>query len=229
MIRQHINPLRRTHCHPTLHLPTINRNHLTPFYQKSPFQHFRSLQLFQTPAMHSSEGRSPLPPLLYQWQEGVEDLETYHPGGYHPTHIGDRYQEGRYEIIHKLGFGAYSTTWLAKDHQNNRLVALKIIVASASRESIEAKILRAISSGKNDHPGRHYVMSFLDEFTITGPNGCHQCIVNEAAGCSVGHSKDETMPWKFPVKAARAISTQVLLGLECFHSCGVVHGGKSNY
>lgn len=225
MIRQHLIPLRGAHSHSTLHISTINRNHLAAFDPRPSFRRSRSLLLSKTSRVHYSKIPN-ASPLQYQWVEGVEDLETYHPGGYHPTHIGDRYQDGRYEIIHKLGFGSYSTTWLAKDHQENRSVALKIIVASASRESIEAKVLRAISAGKQDHPGRRYVMSFLDEFTTTGPNGDHLCIVSEAMGCSVARSKDETMPWKFPSNTARAISAQVLLGLDYIHSCGVVHGGK---
>lgn len=45
----------------------------------------------------------------------VEPLERYREGGYHPTHLGDRLKDGRYEIIHKLGWGAYATVWLAKD------------------------------------------------------------------------------------------------------------------
>ncbi|KAL4780356.1 hypothetical protein BJX76DRAFT_338121 [Aspergillus varians] len=36
---------------------------------------------------------------------------------YHPTLIGDNFCSGRYAIVHKLGFGGYSTSWLARDHQ----------------------------------------------------------------------------------------------------------------
>ncbi|KAL2375175.1 hypothetical protein RJ035_006784 [Blastomyces gilchristii] len=180
-------------------------------------------QTFPIPSDHES-----LPPLLYQWQEGVEDLENYFPVATHPTHIGDRYQNNRYEVVHKLGFGSYSTVWLAKNHDKSCFVALKIVVATFFEESREAKILTRLASGKQNHPGRRSVLTLLDEFTITRPNGRHQCIVTEALGCSIANSKNETMPWKFPVNAARAIGVQVLLGLDYIHSCGVVHGdGKS--
>lgn len=46
---------------------------------------------------------------VYQWLDGVEDLEGYVTGGYHPTYLGDELSHGRYRIIHKLGFGSYST------------------------------------------------------------------------------------------------------------------------
>jgi serine/threonine-protein kinase SRPK3 len=44
----------------------------------------------------------------------LESPDRYQPGGYHPIHLGDVYCQ-RYRVIHKLGFGAYSTVWLARD------------------------------------------------------------------------------------------------------------------
>lgn len=49
------------------------------------------------------------PEQVYHWLDDVEDLERYVAGGYHPTHLGDEFSEGRYRIVHKLGFGGYST------------------------------------------------------------------------------------------------------------------------
>ncbi|KAJ5507473.1 kinase domain-containing protein [Penicillium freii] len=167
--------------------------------------------------VHITQSRpisSPSP--TYQWQEGVEDLDGYCPGGYHPTHIGDRFFDGRYEIVHKLDHGSYSTVWLAKDHMEPRYIALKILIASAYKVSPENKILRALSTPGAHHEGSAYVSSVLDEFTIHGPNGCHLCIVSDAAGCSVAQSKEASITWKFQVNVARAISAQLLLGLTIF-------------
>lgn len=44
-----------------------------------------------------------------------EWIEDYHPGGYHPVHLGDVFHDGRYKILRKLGDGAFSTVWLARD------------------------------------------------------------------------------------------------------------------
>ena len=46
----------------------------------------------------------------------VESPNRYQLGGYHPVHIGDFVHE-RYRVIHKLGFGTFSTVWLARDLQ----------------------------------------------------------------------------------------------------------------
>ena len=45
----------------------------------------------------------------------AESLDRYREGGYHPTHLGDTLKDGRYKILNKLGWGGYSTVWLAKD------------------------------------------------------------------------------------------------------------------
>ncbi|KAK9237235.1 kinase-like protein [Lipomyces kononenkoae] len=56
---------------------------------------------------------SAFPQLVHQWQRGSRNLERYRSGGYHPTYIGDQYHDGRYEVVHKLGYGSCSTVWLA--------------------------------------------------------------------------------------------------------------------
>jgi hypothetical protein len=43
-----------------------------------------------------------------------EGIECYGPGGYHPVCLGDTFNN-RNKIHHKLGWGGFSTVWLAKD------------------------------------------------------------------------------------------------------------------
>lgn len=171
-------------------------------------------------------GTSTRPEPKYQWHEDTEDLEHYVLGGYHPVLIGDRYHNGRYEVVHKLGFGSYSTVWLARDSKQNRFVALKIIVADASANSSESKILSRLASGDEGHPGRTNVAALVDEFFITGPNGRHRCIITDAAGCSIAEAKECSTTWMFPADVAREITVRVLQALAYTHSCGVVHGGR---
>lgn len=44
-----------------------------------------------------------------------EWIESYHPGGYHPVHLGDLFHHDQYKATRKLGEGSYSTVWLARD------------------------------------------------------------------------------------------------------------------
>lgn len=53
----------------------------------------------------------------YRCRVDAEPLRRYEAGGYHPLALGDVLEGGRYKILHKLGWGSYSTTWAAKDHK----------------------------------------------------------------------------------------------------------------
>lgn len=44
-----------------------------------------------------------------------EPLSSYRPGGYHPVCLGDFFNNGRYQVYHKIGWGGFSTVWLTKD------------------------------------------------------------------------------------------------------------------
>lgn len=48
--------------------------------------------------------------------EGTED---YRKGGYHAVRIGDIFKNGRYVVQRKLGWGHFSTVWLAWDTQKS--------------------------------------------------------------------------------------------------------------
>ncbi|KAF3481875.1 uncharacterized protein GIQ15_04634 [Arthroderma uncinatum] len=161
---------------------------------------------------------------VYVPEDGVEDLEGYFPGGYHPTHINDEFCGDRYKIIHKLGYGSYSTVWLAHDREKNRHVSLKIAIAKASRNNSESEILRHLQSRDVCHPGREYVISLLDEFSFDGPNGRHTCLVTDAAGRSIAESKENSLDFMFPLPTARAIAARVVMGLAYMHSKGIAHG-----
>ena len=54
-----------------------------------------------------------------------EGLEDYKIDGYHPVHIGEILLE-RYVIMQKLGYGHFSTAWLALDSKYGNYVAIKI-------------------------------------------------------------------------------------------------------
>ena len=50
--------------------------------------------------------------------EGTED---YRRGGYHAVRIGDAFKNSRYVVQSKLGWGHFSTVWLAWDTQQSVL------------------------------------------------------------------------------------------------------------
>lgn len=38
----------------------------------------------------------------------AEPLHQYQNGGYHPITLGENLKDGRYKVLHKLGWGGYS-------------------------------------------------------------------------------------------------------------------------
>lgn len=115
-----------------------------------------------------------------------EDRSEYRKGGYHPVFIGERYGVfGQYEIVRKLGWGHFSTVWLAWDGSGKRHVAIKVVKSAKNyREAAEdeIKILEKVNSGPADHPGKSHVVQLLDHFIHKGPNGSHICMVFEVLG-----------------------------------------------
>jgi len=54
-----------------------------------------------------------------------ESLEDFKTDGFHPTHIGEII-DSKYIILKKLGWGHFSTVWLAYKLSDKQLYALKI-------------------------------------------------------------------------------------------------------
>lgn len=44
-----------------------------------------------------------------------EEPDDYGPGGFHRINVGDKLDDQRYTVLRKLGYGEYSTVWLAHD------------------------------------------------------------------------------------------------------------------
>ncbi|KAK2762653.1 hypothetical protein FQN54_000826 [Arachnomyces sp. PD_36] len=160
--------------------------------------------------------------LEYNWIDGAEVLEKYEPGGYHPIMIGDILHR-RYRIVDKLGFGGYSTVWLAHDTSLKRYVAVKVGIAN-SVTLREANILRELStslSPSSTHPGCSSIPFLLDEFKVDGPNGTHPCYITTPARCNL---REMSFSRLFPLEVARALSGGLAHAVAYMHSRGYAHG-----
>ncbi|KAL0390602.1 UNVERIFIED_CONTAM: Serine/threonine-protein kinase SRPK [Sesamum calycinum] len=103
--------------------------------------------------------------------EGTED---YRRGGYHAVRIGDTFKHGRYVVQSKLGWGHFSTVWLAWDTQKSMYVALKVQKSAQHYTEAamdEITILKQIAEG--DPEDKKCVVKLLDNFKHSGPNGQH--------------------------------------------------------
>ena len=161
--------------------------------------------------------------ILYEPIEGVERLELYRPGGYHPVTIGDHFH-GRYRIVHKLGHGSYSTTWLAQDEKLMEYVAVKVCTANTKPREIDilSKLTSRLCAEKPS--GETMIPSIMDKFSIQGPNGHHDCYVSIPARASLAGVKDGSWIRLFQPNVARVLAAQLALAVEFIHSQGYVHG-----
>ncbi|KAK9700469.1 serine/threonine protein kinase, CMGC [Basidiobolus ranarum] len=159
--------------------------------------------------------------------EGEEDFEDYCPGGYHPVKVGEKYKEGKYTVLRKLGWGHFSTVWLAKDHKNNRHVALKVVKSASHYTEAaldEIKLLQRVVSANVEAIGRSHVVELLDDFKHVGPNGTHICMVFEVLGENLLSLIKRYDHNGIPVEIVREITKQVLMGLDYLHrECGIIH------
>lgn len=58
--------------------------------------------------------------------EDDEGFDAYRKGGYHAVRIGDQFSGGRYIAQRKLGWGQFSTVWLAYDTRTSVRISLLI-------------------------------------------------------------------------------------------------------
>ncbi|KAJ2879006.1 serine/threonine protein kinase, CMGC [Coemansia aciculifera] len=114
-----------------------------------------------------------------------EDIEDYCKGGYHPVKIGDIFKGQQYKVVRKLGWGHFSTVWLAHDRENNIHVALKIVKSASHYTEAaldEIELCTRTVTTREPHVGRDHVAKMLDSFEHSGPNGRHVCMVFEVLG-----------------------------------------------
>ena len=159
---------------------------------------------------------------IYEPLEGIERLENYRPGGYHPIQIGDQFQN-RYRIVHKLGHGSYSTMWLARDTQSKKYVAVKVCTADSKPREISVLSDLSISSPRccsSRTPGKTMIPSITDQFSISGPSGTHNCYVGVLGRASLAGLKDGSWICLFQPDVARVLAAQLVLAVEYIHARG---------
>lgn len=156
-----------------------------------------------------------------------EDSEDYCKGGYHPVTVGESYNNGKYIVVRKLGWGHFSTVWLSRDTTNGKHVALKVVRSAAHYTETaidEIKLLNKIVQANPNHPGRKHVVSLLDSFEHRGPNGVHVCMVFEVLGENLLGLIKRWNHRGIPMELVKQITKQVLLGLDYLHrDCGIIH------
>ncbi|KAE8010749.1 hypothetical protein FH972_007086 [Carpinus fangiana] len=152
-------------------------------------------------------------------------MESYRKGGYHAVRVGDQFAGGRYIAQRKLGWGQFSTVWLAYDTRTSQYVALKIQKSAAQFAEAalhEIEVLSAIANG--DPSNSKCVVRLMDHFKHTGPNGQHLCMVLEFLGDSLLRLIRYNRYKGLGLNKIREICKCILMGLDYLHrELGIIH------
>lgn len=173
---------------------------------------------------------SPLPEqdeeILGSDDDEQEDPNDYCRGGYHHVKIGDLFH-GRYHVIRKLGWGHFSTVWLAWDIEEKRFVAMKVVKSAEHYTETaldEIKLLKSVRNTDPSDPNREKVVQLLDDFKISGMNGTHVCMVFEVLGYHLLKWIIKSNYQGLPLPCVKSIIQQVLQGLDYLHTkCKIIH------
>lgn len=130
-------------------------------------------------------------------------------------------------IVRKLGWGHFSTVWLAKDEHTNKHVALKVVKSDGHYTETaldEIQLLQKLVTSNPNHPGRRHTVQLLDDFRHIGVNGSHVCMVFEVLGENLLGLIKRYQHRGVPAHIVKQITKQVLLALDYLHTeCGIIH------
>jgi len=163
-----------------------------------------------------------------EWFEGEEDSDSkaYGPGGYYRVRLADKLG-GRYVVEKKLGWGHFSTVWLATDTRDKKQVALKIQKSASHYVEAAMDEIELLNSVKDKHGNNgkwRYVVQLLDQFEVHASNGKHVVFVFEVLGENLLSLIKRYNYQGIPTAVVKKIAKEVLIGLDYLHSrCRIIH------
>ena len=154
-------------------------------------------------------------------EEVVEPWQKYDikvtPHVFYPIYVGEVLNE-RYRVEHKVGFGGFSTVWMAHDLQDKRDVALKVMSLGEWGDN-EVRIQNEVVQNVQDYS--HLVICSAT-FLLHRNKGYHRVQVLPLIGPCLCPLIIRNMSMVTRMSAAK----QLLEALENLHKAGIVHRGK---
>ena len=151
--------------------------------------------------------------------------------------------------MQKLGWGNYSTTWMALDTKYKNYVAIKIqksaqqninnaydeveILSEIEKHIKDEKWIKSLNKYWEKEPGKlkkgnikdhTQILHLLNSFIYHGQNGKHFCLVFEIMGMTLADIIKKFNYKGIPLSYVKIITKQILIGLDYLHRfCGIIH------
>ena len=116
-------------------------------------------------------------------------------------------------------------------YSTNEFAALKLYAYDLIAEDEidnEAAIYKHLSTGNPDHPGKMYIRTLQDSFSVTSRAGnAHRCLVHDVLSNDILSLRYARSDRKVPEPALKQILIHLLLALDFLHSeCHIIHTGR---
>jgi len=180
----------------------------------------------------SNTSRSMLKQFVSRWcNKHQENQQAYKEGGYLNVRPGTVLRH-RYVIIHKLGWGEFSTVWLAYDkraeEQRHTFVAVKIARCHANvleSSKYEVNLLKFL---RGQLPRGAPTTQLLDYFEHKAEYGSHLCMVMPVCGsnllCIIDQVKGRRQRRRDKeINMVKEITSSLLRGLVDLEAINVIH------
>eukprot|EP00759_Apiculatamorpha_spiralis_P027709 PhF_6_TR30431/c0_g1_i1/m.44667/K08832/SRPK3, STK23; serine/threonine-protein kinase SRPK3 len=152
-----------------------------------------------------------------------ERSKDYRKGGYHAVSINELYNN-RYRVVHKLGWGYFSTVWLVWDHQDNRFAAMKVQKSAQHYRDAAMDEIKLLSEIMQGSPTQNSCCArLLDFFDHKGPNGLHVCMIFDVLGENLLKLIERYDYRGIPLPIVKNIMKQVFIGLKYIHAMHIIH------
>ncbi|KAI1045016.1 hypothetical protein LB505_013350, partial [Fusarium chuoi] len=161
-----------------------------------------------------------------------EKTPNYSPERFYPIRLG-QLLNGRYQVATKLGYGANSTVWLARDlnrwkWSTEKYVAIKVKATKSSKARASAErevdILKHINQTNPKHNGWHFIRKLTDTFNLESPYGSHPCLVLEPLREPLWLYCSRYIGGVIPPDILKILLQMILLALDYLHTeCYVIH------
>ncbi|AEO55569.1 hypothetical protein MYCTH_89426 [Thermothelomyces thermophilus ATCC 42464] len=157
-------------------------------------------------------------------------LPTYRRELFHPTHP-DQILNSKYRIVSKLGYGAYSTVWLAENlswRENEptepRYVTVKIGVRDLETVKEEKALCDHIATAAPESGFASLLRLPIDSFDLEGPDGSHPCLVYLPMRESLDTFQEHEFGREVTPVLTKLLAARLLGAVHYLHeACGVIH------